>query len=95
MEGEDIPRVFYGQEILFHFFEYVLLVLLLNRALKNSGLGDSSNKPKRVLLAILLCLMYAISDEIHQQFVSGRSCSLLDLFVDSFGIIIGSVIYRW
>ena len=94
LPGEDIPCFFYGQEIIFHIVEYMLLAILLNRALKNSGFRDSSDKPKRVLLVILLCLIYAIFDEIHQHFVPGRSSSIVDLLVDSFGIVLGSVIYR-
>ena len=35
---------------------------------------------------------YAITDEIHQYFVPGRSCELLDIFIDSAGVITGILI---
>lgn len=92
--SKNIPSLFFAQDILFHIFEYTLLALLLNRALKISGLAGSARKPKRVFLVILSCLIYAISDELHQQFVPGRVSSIADLAFDSLGIVLGSVIYR-
>ena len=37
--------------------------------------------------------MYAITDEIHQFFVPGRSCRIFDAFVDSCGVITGILLY--
>ncbi len=39
----------------------------------------------RALLAIVFCVAYSISDEIHQYFVPGRACRILDVFIDSMG----------
>lgn len=33
--------------------------------------------------------LYAVSDEIHQLFVSGRSCQALDVGIDSLGVLTG------
>ena len=44
-------------------------------------------------LAILICVLYAASDEIHQIFVPGRSCRVMDILLDSFGSISGIIIY--
>lgn len=38
-------------------------------------------------------ILYAISDEIHQFFVPGRSCRIFDVFVDTCGLITGITIY--
>ena len=92
--SSDIPDVFSGQDTLFHIFEYTILALLLNRALKNSGSSALLRRPRRIFLVILSCFIYALSDELHQIFVPGRTNSMLDLFFDGFGILIGSVIYR-
>ena len=40
---------------------------------------------KQLVYAILFCLIYACSDEIHQLFVSGRSGNLLDVMIDLLG----------
>ena len=36
-------------------------------------------------------MLYSISDEIHQIFVPGRSCELLDVFIDTCGSLIGII----
>ncbi|MDD5979931.1 MAG: VanZ family protein, partial [bacterium] len=38
----------------------------------------NNNKSKSIYLSIIICLLYAISDEFHQSFVPGRSCQLYD-----------------
>lgn len=40
---------------------------------------------KIVLLASAVCLLYAVSDEVHQLFVSGRACQIKDVFIDFSG----------
>lgn len=41
----------------------------------------------RYLFSSLICLLYAVSDELHQHFVPGRSCELRDVLVDFSGSI--------
>lgn len=43
----------------------------------------------RCILAWLICILYAVSDEIHQFFSSGRSCEVRDVLIDSSGALIG------
>lgn len=45
------------------------------------------------LSALLICICFAISDEIHQIFVNGRTGRLLDVGIDSLGAIIGILFY--
>ena len=44
---------------------------------------------KRFYFGILFTLLYAISDEIHQLFVSGRSGQVRDVFIDMAGALLG------
>jgi VanZ family protein len=46
----------------------------------------------RILLAFLISAVYAVSDEIHQLFVEGRSCELRDFGIDLCGCILGIII---
>lgn len=69
-----------------HFTEYFVLGILVANAFYKCN--------KKLFLAIIICVIYAISDEIHQIFVSGRSCQLLDIIIDSLGSITGIFIYK-
>lgn len=42
--------------------------------------------------SLVICLLYAISDEIHQLFVPGRSGQITDVFVDFSGAFTGVII---
>ena len=53
---------------------------------------DNSQK-RKIAFSFLLGLMYAITDEIHQFFVPGRSCRIFDVFVDGCGVITGILLY--
>lgn len=58
----------------------------------------SYKKPKfdmRCLAAWIICVLYAVSDEIHQHFVIGRSCEIRDMLIDSFGALLGVFIMTW
>lgn len=42
-----------------------------------------------ILIALGICILYSISDEIHQLFVLNRSGELRDVLLDSLGSFIG------
>lgn len=44
-------------------------------------------------IALIICMLYAISDELHQLFIPGRSAEIRDVFIDSFGATVGIFIY--
>ena len=39
--------------------------------------------------AITIGVLYAITDELHQYFIPGRSAEIRDVFIDSAGILLG------
>jgi len=39
-------------------------------------------------------MAYAVSDELHQWFVEGRSCELRDVGIDTMGVILGTCFYN-
>lgn len=53
---------------------------------------DKTNKQK-ILYSIGFGGGYAITDELHQFFVSGRSARILDIGIDTLGVITGVVSY--
>ena len=85
----DIQRLHYLIRKNAHFFSYLVLGILVLNARRRSGrLGDSS-----AVIALIICIFYAISDEIHQLYVPGRSGELRDVIIDSVGASVGIVIY--
>lgn len=74
-----------------HFSIYAILGVLWTSTLR-FGHWQCKDCPKwRILLPFLLCLLYAVSDEIHQMFSDGRSCELRDICIDFFGAATGIV----
>ena len=46
-------------------------------------------KKRKWIAAVLFCLLYAISDEVHQMFVPGRAGLVSDVLIDFAGSIAG------
>jgi VanZ family protein len=63
-----------------HLAEYAVLGALLYRALR------------REPAAIALGSLYAVTDEVHQAFVSGRQGSPLDWLIDTVGVVAGALL---
>jgi VanZ family protein len=72
-----------------HFFVYFVLGMLVLHALKRSEM----NRLRAIRIALLICVLYAISDEIHQQFVPGRGPGIKDVIIDSTGAMVGIGLY--
>jgi VanZ family protein len=63
---------------------YALLALAWWRAFR--GLMPSDRRVLAVVAAVAVSLAYAVSDELHQTSVTGRSGSPLDVLIDAVGI---------
>jgi len=52
-------------------------------------------QPKMIVLCtILMCALYAMTDEFHQTFVAGRSGSAMDVILDT-SASVGALVVRW
>lgn len=65
-----------------HIIEYCVLYILLLPAVTH---GERTTSRQQALLALGLCVAYAISDEWHQSWVFGRHGNPWDVIVDFFG----------
>jgi VanZ family protein len=65
-----------------HMTEYAVLAFLLARALG------------REVPALAVGVLYAVSDEVHQAFVSGRHASPIDVAIDTVGLLLGLLAWR-
>lgn len=75
-----------------HFIIYFILGILMCLAVSKSKKFADKILSVKVKYSFLFCVLYAITDEIHQFFVPGRSMRLFDVFVDSTGSIFGILI---
>jgi len=72
-----------------HFFLYfVLAIIVFTFCLKKFKMTRKS-----FIITILFCFLYSITDEIHQLFVVGRTSRILDIFIDTIGATISTLIY--
>lgn len=73
-----------------HFFAYLMLGILVSLGFTVNGVTGY----RGFGFTMLICILYAASDEIHQLYVSGRSCQVTDIVIDSAGAFMGGVINR-
>jgi VanZ family protein len=90
--AKDIPSLMPYEDVIFHIFEYGVFALLISRACKHGLRLTAYNR--RFWITLLIAIIYGLSDEFHQSFVTGRDCSLVDASYDGIGIIIANLLYR-
>jgi VanZ family protein len=92
LSAEDLVLVHFLIRKFAHFAAYFILALLLMRALTE----DNPRSPgiRRMILAIFLVTLYAISDEFHQSFVPSRGGSVIDVLIDMTGGICGTLCFN-
>lgn len=68
-----------------HFSIYTVVGLLMMSLMNTYKLKQS----KRIWISLIVGVLYASSDEIHQYFVPGRSARVFDVMIDSAGVCLG------
>ena len=79
----DLPS-FPGADKLAHMTAYGTLACTVLWSFGRKGLD---NPGRTVVLTLLFCVLYGISDEYHQSFTPLRSVSVLDVFADTAGAL--------
>jgi VanZ family protein len=75
-----------------HAIEYAGLALLVSLAWRGEGVG----RGRSLVLAILVTILYAASDEFHQLWVPGRDSSVFDWSADAIGSVAGATLFaKW
>ena len=79
-----------------HFAEYTILGGFLVPAVTEVMTVDKTPVPDSVrsirIISWLVGTLYAVTDEVHQYFVPGRSCELRDIGIDSCGVLAGVLV---
>lgn len=78
-----------------HFSEYALLGFLAQFHISTVAVLQKEKMKRKTYrwIAIIFCVLYAFSDEIHQYFVPGRACRMFDVCIDSSGVLTGSLFF--
>jgi len=69
-----------------HIGVYLILGMLVGISLKSKNY---------YLFGLVICVLYGLSDEIHQLFVVGRVFSFYDVFFDGLGSLIGLIFVKF
>lgn len=91
IQSSQIKRVtfFSWQSFVYHFLIFFILAFFILISL----IEGKMNKKNLILIALIVSVLYGISDEIHQYFVPGRCCSLSDILTDSAGSLTAAFFY--
>jgi VanZ family protein len=90
LPGNKLPEVvsFWQCDKVAHGAEYLVFTVLLFRYLV---LGRHKTPAEALWLCILIGLMYAALDELHQLFIPKRECNIYDFAADAAGILSGAI----
>ena len=72
-----------------HLFEYIILGILMINCLRCYSIKNY------IIISIVLCFIYACTDEVHQLFVPGRNGNVIDILIDTIGSFCGILIYKY
>ena len=75
----------YSIRKLAHLTIFCILQMIVFGVMRHNG----KNIFKSTIYSMLVVVLYAIFDEIHQYFIPGRSCQLKDVFIDTIGGSVG------
>ena len=68
-----------------HFSIYTAVGLLLMAVLSTFEMKEKN----RIIMSLIIGIIYASSDEIHQSFVPERSPMITDVMIDTMGVMLG------
>ncbi len=67
-----------------HFFEFFILTFLVY---KTAATYRPKAFTRNMWIAVICSILYAMSDELHQGVVPGRRAAVIDVMIDSFGVL--------
>jgi len=90
LPAETLPETGVGDKIE-HLTAYFILSIFISLLLLFQN-KYMIIKKYFLLSAFVLCLLYGSIDEIHQLFIPGRQCDIIDLTADTIGIAAGIIL---
>ena len=87
-KAEIIDKIFIPVRKAAHFTEFFILGAI---AFTFFYTFVSLSLRLRAVFSLLLGVLYAVSDEVHQLFVDSRGCSFSDVCIDSAGVLLAVI----
>lgn len=88
-QQELVANAEYATRKTAHMTEYLVLSALITVAL----LFNKIEPVKRAAVTVCICCAYAVTDELHQLFIDGRSPRATDVLIDTLGAVVFAAIY--
>ncbi|MCJ7579117.1 MAG: VanZ family protein [Candidatus Aminicenantes bacterium] len=85
----DLINIHIPLRSLAHLFVYFVLGFLASGAIKLNF-----NWKHKLLITLLFCIFYALTDELHQYFETERRFGFTDIATDSVGASVGILFYK-
>jgi len=100
VSSEAVNSIVFAVRKAAHVTEYALLALLIWRAVRKPVRPDLRGwSGAQARLALILVVLYAATDELHQTFVPSRQGSVWDVLLDASGAALGLLLLwafgRW
>jgi VanZ family protein len=86
----QLPQIF-GLDKLLHFVAYATLAATLFYGLH--PYTHISHRALAIIIVVLFCVLFGISDEYHQSFVPGRTVSGWDVAADACGALFAAAVW--
>jgi len=91
--GLDMDTASFIVRKIAHFTEYLILGFCIMFFADSFRMPEGSRRGeyflRRGIPAWVCGIVYAVTDEIHQRFVPGRSCEFRDVCIDAAGVLAG------
>jgi VanZ family protein len=88
---EILPQVAFPISYFYHFIIFFLFAFFLIPSIK----GKREMSRKFIFIILIVVLIYAVLDEIHQRFVPFRDSSLTDILFDLIGSSFAILLYSF
>jgi VanZ family protein len=75
--------------IFYHFGVFFMLTFFLTLSLINRKISN-----KTIIIILLISIIYALFDEVHQLFVPGRFCNIKDMSIDFAGSLVSVLVIK-
>ncbi|MDI9400709.1 MAG: VanZ family protein [Limisphaerales bacterium] len=91
LSWEQLAKTIFYLRKACHVTEYGILAALVFFGFLHSGLVGLRRfwSSRMAILTFLICVGYAVSDEIHQSFSVERHGTYEDVMIDAFGVLLG------